>query len=131
MYISIHADTNGDCSTPPCPSCSPSVSPHHSPSHSPSVPPHHSPSHSPSVPPHHSLSCSPSVPLNGSPWHFPIGTKVLKKDFLRKRQKGSGLDCQWLGPFEVIASLEKGLFRLKQVDGNKVQYIIILYNCSA
>ena len=56
---------------------------------------------------------------------FNIGSLVLKKDFTRKKCKGGKLDYCWQGPFVIIASLGKGLFQLKELNGEKVIYIIL------
>ena len=45
---------------------------------------------------------------------------VLKKDFTRKKRKGGKLDYRWEGPFVITASLWKGLFKLKDLNGDKV-----------
>ena len=47
--------------------------------------------------------------------NFQVGTRVLKKDFTRKRRKGGKLDLRWNGPYIVDAYLGKGLFRLQSV----------------
>ena len=39
---------------------------------------------------------------------------------LRKKRRGGKLDDKWLGPYAVIAALGKGLFKLKEVNGDKV-----------
>ena len=41
--------------------------------------------------------------------HFGIGNKVLKKDFRRKKRAGGALDPKWLGPYEVMKDIGKGL----------------------
>ena len=51
---------------------------------------------------------------------FSVGTVVLKKDFTRKKRKGGKLDYRWQGPYVICASVGKGLFRLKQLDGENV-----------
>ena len=56
---------------------------------------------------------------------FNTGSLVLKKDFTRKKRKGGKLDYRWQGPFVIIASLGKGLFKLKELNGEKVRYIIL------
>ena len=42
------------------------------------------------------------------------------EDFNRKKCKGGKLDFHWQGPFMVISSLSKGLFKLKKLHGTKV-----------
>ena len=51
---------------------------------------------------------------------FNVGSVVLKKDFTRKKCKGGKLDYRWQGPYMISASLGKGLFKLKELDGDKV-----------
>ena len=52
---------------------------------------------------------------------YTVGSQVLKKDFRRKKRQGGKLDYLWLGPFMITATLGKGLYRLKDVNGNKVK----------
>ena len=51
---------------------------------------------------------------------FNVGSVVLKKDFTRKKRKGGKLDYRWQGPYMITASLGKGLFKLKELNGDKV-----------
>lgn len=51
---------------------------------------------------------------------FGVGSMVLKKDFTRKKRKGGKLDYRWQGPYIISASLGKGLFKLKELNGDKV-----------
>ena len=44
------------------------------------------------------------------------------EDFRRKKHKGGELDYLWQGPFIITATLGKGLYRLKEVNGNKVRF---------
>ena len=61
---------------------------------------------------------------HSNPPKFDIGTKVLKKDFWRKRRAGGCLDSRWLGPFEVTKDAGKGFFSLKNlVDGKLITRI--------
>lgn len=53
---------------------------------------------------------------------YTVGSRVLKKDFLRKKRKGGKLDYLWQGPFIITATLGKGLYRLKEENGNKVRF---------
>ena len=62
---------------------------------------------------------------NGAATCFKVGSLVLKKDFLRKKRKGGKLDNRWVGPYTILASLGKGLFRLKENITGKV--ILALY----
>lgn len=54
---------------------------------------------------------------------FKKGSVVLKKDFLRKKRRGGKLDYRWQGPYVIIASLGKGLFRLQELHGSKVSIL--------
>ena len=51
---------------------------------------------------------------------FNVGSVVLKKDFTRRKRKGGKMDYRWLGPYVISASLGKGLFKLKELNGDKV-----------
>ena len=51
---------------------------------------------------------------------FGVGSVVLLKDFNRKKCKGGKLDFHWQGPFVIISSLGRGLFKLKKLHGTKV-----------
>ena len=51
---------------------------------------------------------------------FSIGSVVVKKDFTRKKRRGGKLDHRWTGPFVITASLGRGLYQLKEVNGSKV-----------
>ena len=51
---------------------------------------------------------------------FSVGSTVLKKDFMRKKQRGGKLDYRWQGPYTITAALGKGLFQLKELNGDKV-----------
>ena len=50
---------------------------------------------------------------------FNVGSVVLKKDFTRRKRKGGKMDYRWLGPYVISASLGKGLFKLKELNGDK------------
>ena len=41
-----------------------------------------------------------------------VGTLVLRKDMTRKKRKGGKLDAKWTGPFQITASLGRGLYQL-------------------
>ena len=41
---------------------------------------------------------------------------VLKKDFRRKKRAGGKLDFTWLGPYRIVKSLGRGLYRIVSVD---------------
>ena len=51
---------------------------------------------------------------------FNVGSVVLKKDFTQRKRKGGKMDYRWLGPYVISASLGKGLFKLKELNGDKV-----------
>lgn len=51
---------------------------------------------------------------------YQIGSVVLKKDFTRKKRKGGKLDTKWLGPFRILGSLGRGLYRLKDIQTGQV-----------
>ena len=51
---------------------------------------------------------------------YKLGAVVLKKDFTRKKRKGGKLDAKWLGPFTIVGSLGRGLYRLQMIGTNKV-----------
>ena len=55
--------------------------------------------------------------------HFGIGDKVLKKDFSRKKRAGGALDPKWLGPYEVMKDIGKGLFLVKRCNDGKVDRV--------
>lgn len=55
--------------------------------------------------------------------HIAIGDKVLKKDFRRKKRAGGALDPKWLGPYEVIKDIGKGLFLVNKCDNGKVDCV--------
>ena len=44
---------------------------------------------------------------------FRVGAMVLKKDFTRKKRKGGKLDPKWKGPYEIVRSLGRGLYCLR------------------
>ena len=51
---------------------------------------------------------------------FNVGSNVLKKDFTRKKRKGGKLDYHWNGPYKIIASIGRGLFKLEEINNGKV-----------
>ena len=51
-----------------------------------------------------------------SPEVYKLGSVVLKKDFSREKRKGGKLDEKWLGPFTIVGTLWRGLYRLQAVD---------------
>ena len=56
---------------------------------------------------------------HANPKAYQIGTKVLKKDFTRKKRKGGKMDCRYVGPFVITKSLGKGLYSLTSVESPK------------
>lgn len=57
---------------------------------------------------------------HGSASCFGVGSLVKMKDFKRKKRKGGCLDFRWQGPYTITASLGKGIYRLKELNGEKV-----------
>jgi hypothetical protein len=53
------------------------------------------------------------------PPKFAVGTKVLKKDFLRKKRKGGGMENKWLGPYIILKDLGKGFYKLCEIASGK------------
>ena len=51
---------------------------------------------------------------------FNVGSVVLKKDFRHTKRKGGRTDYRWQGPYKITASLGKGLFKLKELNSDKV-----------
>ena len=56
---------------------------------------------------------------HANPKAYQIGTKVLEKDFTRKKRKGGKMDCKYVGPFIITKSLGKGLYSLASVESPK------------
>ena len=54
------------------------------------------------------------------PQNFEIGTKVLKRDFLRRKRKGGAMDHKCLGPYEVVKNLSKGSFTLQNMESGQI-----------
>ena len=50
-----------------------------------------------------------------NPKVYIVGAKVLKKDFLRKKRKGGGMDEKYIGPYVITRHLGKGLYALRLV----------------
>ena len=57
---------------------------------------------------------------HGAGASYQVGALVKLKDFNRKKRKGGCLDFRWKGPYTITASLGKGLYRLKEQNGEKV-----------
>lgn len=53
------------------------------------------------------------------PTKFSVGTKVLRKDFLRKKRRGRGMDYKWLCPYVITKDLSKGFFSLRSTESGK------------
>ncbi|XP_065899898.1 uncharacterized protein [Dysidea avara] len=53
---------------------------------------------------------------NYKPGAYAVGAKMLIRDNKRKKRKGGKLDYRWLGPYEIVKSLGKGLYSLKGVE---------------
>ena len=63
---------------------------------------------------------------HGAGASYQVGGLVKLKDFNRKKRKGGCLDFRWKGPYTITASLGKGLYRLKEQNGDKVHIILVL-----
>ena len=50
---------------------------------------------------------------------YSIGTKVLIKDFRKKKRKGGKLDLMWIGPYLITKSLGKGFYELQSCGHGK------------
>ena len=50
------------------------------------------------------------------PHAFQVGSKVLKKDFLRKKRAHGKIDARYLGPYVITKNLGKGLYSLALVS---------------
>ena len=49
-----------------------------------------------------------------------VGTKVLKKDFLRKKRKGGKMDTRFVGLYIITKNVGKGLYALQLVTNPSV-----------
>ena len=47
---------------------------------------------------------------------FKSGSLVLKKDMKRKKRAGGKMDFKWIGPFKVIKSMGRGLYKIQNMD---------------
>ena len=54
---------------------------------------------------------------------YSAGTHVLKKDFRKKKRKGSKLDFPWVGPYLITRSLGKGFYELQSCGKGRVTTI--------
>ena len=55
---------------------------------------------------------------------FNVKALVLMKDFTRKKRAGGKMDYRWTGPYEIIGTLGKGLYKLKAVQSDKVRCFV-------
>ena len=46
---------------------------------------------------------------HANPTVYKVGSKVLAKDFLRRKRKEGKLDYRWLGPYVIMKNLGKGM----------------------
>ena len=65
---------------------------------------------------------------HGAGASYQVGALVKLKDFNRKKRKGGCLDFRWKGPYTITASLGKGLYRLKEQNGEKVLILVLVLN---
>lgn len=57
---------------------------------------------------------------HSKPGAYQVGTKVLMKDFTRRKWKGGKMDRKWRGPYSITKCLGKGLYMVKAVDNPDV-----------
>ena len=55
------------------------------------------------------------------PGCFDIGSKVLLKDFSRKKRKGGKLDSRWTGPYIIEKNIGKGIYMLSSISNPKLK----------
>ena len=55
---------------------------------------------------------------------FNVKALVLIKDFTRKKHAGGKMDYRWTGPYEIIGTLGKDLYKLKAVKSDKVRCFV-------
>ena len=60
---------------------------------------------------------------HANPHSYSIGTKVLLKDFKRKKTKGGKLLIRWKGPYTIVKLLGRGTYMLSDANSNTVQSI--------
>ena len=58
-----------------------------------------------------------------NPHSYSIGTKVLLKDFKRKKTKGGKLLIRWKGPYTIVKLLGRGTYMLSDANSNTVRAI--------
>ena len=60
---------------------------------------------------------------HANPLSYSISTKVLLKDFKRKKTKGGKLLIRWKGPYTIVKLLGRGTYMLSDADSNTVRAI--------
>ena len=66
------------------------------------------------------MSKSTAVPKRNMKYlqeELPVGTEVLLKNTAQKQKKGSNMDPVWLGPYTISQYLGKGVYELKNSNG--------------
>lgn len=51
------------------------------------------------------------------PEELPVGTEVLLVNTAQRQRKGGKMDPVWLGPYTISKSMGKGVYELKNSDG--------------
>ena len=51
------------------------------------------------------------------PEELPVGTEVLLENTAQQQRKGGKMDPVWLGPYTISKSMGKGVYELKNSDG--------------
>ena len=62
---------------------------------------------------------------HANPSAYAIGSRVLVKDFTRKKRKEGKLDFRWIGPYYIMKNLGKGSLSLARgiyLEGEKNQW---------
>ena len=61
---------------------------------------------------------------------YKLGAVVLKKNLQERKEKiGGKLDAKWLGPFTIVDSLGRGLYRLQMIGTNNVRFQLNCLDC--
>ena len=55
-----------------------------------------------------------------NPKVYTVGSKVLKKDFLRKKRKGGKMDAKYIGPYVITRQFRKRLYAQRLVSNPAV-----------
>lgn len=55
---------------------------------------------------------------HASMFTYNLGSKVLVKDFSRKKRKEGKMDFRWLGPYCILKNLGKGIYLLQEQGTN-------------